>query len=164
MTVRIKDEDIVNMTPVAKSKELEERKQNCIVFTIMGEHDALVDINGHDDKDGYPILYDTKDNKNKTVNANMLENAYAESIMGESGVLSYYVKIDGRGFLYNPRGMYTPVQSARHGNTNTGTKGIKKANSAWKFIRVNNRVFENYIMFLKTKSERFLTVGQREVI
>jgi hypothetical protein len=68
----------------------------------------------------------------------------------------YFVKIGTYGRLYNPIGMYT------EGNENKFLAKIGR--DEWFFKEVNQRVFDNYLNFLRTKNIAWLNNAEREMI
>ena len=129
-----------------------------LAFTLAGEHDELTDEYGEpvaDDK-GFPLLYDIQNNKTgKITPAEELKNAYAK-VTYTGTKARYYVKRSGSGKFFNPIGTYT---EGRH------TKQLRHAGKAeWEFKEVNNRVFINYLNFLRSRNLAWLLNAEREAI
>jgi hypothetical protein len=102
-------------------------------YTILGETATF-------DSDGYPLT----DNESK---------AFAKKVYNKQ--LSFYVKIGLNGKIYNPMGMFS------EGGHNKFLAKLGKPE--WKFTKVNNKVFDMYLNFLKTKNIAWLNNAQREI-
>lgn len=115
----------------------EERNQNdqpeSVLYTVIGQQTSL-------DNDGYPITTNTKDA--------VAKKTYRNQII-------YYIKIGANGKIYNPIGMFS------EGNHNKFLAKLGK--NEWKFTKVNQKVFEMYLNFLKTKNVAWLNNAQREI-
>jgi hypothetical protein len=92
------------------------------------------------DSDGYPIT--TEESR-----------AFAKKVY--KGQLTYYIKIGPNGKIYNPIGMFS------EGNHNKFLAKLGKPE--WKFTKVNHKVFDMYLNFLKTKNAAWLNTAQREM-
>lgn len=129
-----------------------------LTFTIKGEEDELTDEYGEPvaGEKGFPLLYDIQNNKTgKITPAEELKNAYAK-VTYTGTKARYYVKRSGSGKFYNPIGTYT---EGRH------TKQLRHAGKAeWEFKEVNNRVFLNYLNFLRSRNLAWLLNAEREAI
>lgn len=112
------------------------------VYTYWGEHEYL-------DEDGYPMLNieDIEDVFNST-------DAYAIKFI-RGAKTNYYVKRGKHGRLYNPIGMYS------EGNSKKQLKHAGKPE--WNFNPTNEKIFNYYINFLKTKNAAWLNNAEREV-
>lgn len=104
-------------------------------YTVIGEQEFL-------DEDGYSRV---NENSNRI---------YAKSV-GSEGVVKYYVKSSKYGQLYNPIGLYSEGKHNRY-NKILGA-------DEYKFKRVNARIFELYINFLKTKNIAWINNAEREI-
>jgi len=104
-----------------------------VLYTMLGKQTHL-------DSDGYPIT--TK-----------LEDAVAKKTY--TSQMNFYIKIGANGKIYNPMGMFS------EGNHNKFLAKLGK--NEWKFTRVNQKVFDMYINFLKTKNTAWLNNAQREI-
>jgi len=112
-----------------------------IGFTIFGKHDRLTDIYGEEQENGYPVC----DNK---------ENEYAMiKYVGDSPP-RYFVRMDSRGELYNPNGIY-------EGGANKYLKHTGKPQ--WELKETNSKIFNFYLNFLKTKNQAWLLNANRGV-
>lgn len=103
-------------------------------YTIMGDHDYL-------DEAKNPLA---KTDNDKVV-AKKLVNTKTR----------YFVKAGPYGKLFNPIGLY----SEGHGNRFVAKSG----KNLWSFKEVNNKVFDLYVSFLKTKNTAWLTNAEREM-
>lgn len=83
------------------------------------------------------------------------DKIYAQAKDSEHGGTNYFVKSNRYGKLYNPTGMYTEGQHKRF-NKMIGA-------NEFQFKKVNLRVFELYISFLKTKNVAWLNNAEREL-
>lgn len=104
-----------------------------VFYTILGEDNVF-------DSDGYPVT--TNESK-----------AFAKKIYKNE--LSYYIKIGPNGKIYNPIGMFS------EGGHNKFLAKLGKPE--WKFTKVNHKVFDMYLNFLKTKNIAWLNTAQREL-
>lgn len=115
-------------------KETGDDSDTSVVFyTILGEDSMF-------DSDGYPIT----NNESK---------AFAKKVYKNQ--LSYYLKVGPNGRLYNPMGMFS------EGSQNKFLTRLGKPE--WKFTKVNHKVFDMYLNFLKTKNTAWLNTAQREL-
>lgn len=103
-----------------------------VYYTNLDNHDSV-------DGDGYPVTQNES-------------NAFAKKVYKNQ--LSYYIKMGPNGQLYNPTGMFA------EGNHNKFLAKLGKPQ--WKFTKVNSKVFELYLNFLKTKNIAWLNNAQRE--
>lgn len=114
------------------------RTKQTVCFTIFGQHDELVDIEGNKIENGFPCTEDKEKEMAKIIYVNPPK---------------YYVKVDSSGMLYNPMGLY------EEGLLNKDLKYKKQ----WDYREVNKKVFNLYINFLKTKNQAWLTSANREM-
>ena len=110
-----------------------ENESVIVYYTMIGASDNL-------DAEGYPLAENENDSLAKKV---------------YKGQLSYYIKIGPNGRIYNPIGMFS------EGNHNKFLAKLGKPE--WKFSKVNQKVFELYLNFLKTKNIAWLNTAQREL-
>lgn len=103
-------------------------------FTVLGSHTSL-------DADKNPISADKK---------NAL--AYIKTINDDQ---QYYIKIGTYGKVFNPIGLYS------EGRQNRFLAKIGK--DEYSFTRVNNKVFDMYLNFLRTKNIAWLNNAEREL-
>lgn len=120
-----KDKEAVDYKPV----------QGEVVFTIRGEHDYM-----HED---LPAL-----NDNKKVKAENRKMACAKKVGSR-----YYLKINGRGELFNP------IDS---NHTKTSDK-LENNIPMWKYVNVAYTTFAHYAHFLKTRNQNYLTFARRDL-
>lgn len=104
-------------------------------YTIFGQQEYL-------DQDGYSRVDEDSD------------NIYAKS-MNSNGQTKYYIKCNRYGKLYNPTGMFM------EGNHKRFNKMI--GSNEFNFKRVNLRIFELYLSFLKSKNIAWLNNAEREM-
>ena len=146
------------IVPLVRKPTAATMLKTTLAFTLAGEHDELTDEYGEpvaDDK-GFPLLYDIQNNQTgKITPAEELKNAYAK-VTYTGTKARYYVKRSGSGKFYNPIGTYT---EGRH------TKQLRHAGKAeWEYKEVNNRVFINYLNFLRSRNLAWLLNAEREAI
>ena len=146
------------IVPLVRKPTAATMLKTTLAFTLAGEHDELTDEYGEpvaDDK-GFPLLYDIQNNQTgKITPAEELKNAYAK-VTYTGTKARYYVKRSGSGKFYNPIGTY---EEGRH------TKQLKHAGKAeWEYKEVNNRVFINYLNFLRSRNLAWLLNAEREAI
>lgn len=103
-------------------------------YTIMGDHDYL-------DEAKNPLA---KTDNDKVV-AKKLVNTKTR----------YFVKAGPYGKLFNPIGLYSEGLGNRF--------VAKSGKNLWSFKEVNNKVFDLYVSFLKTKNTAWLTNAEREM-
>lgn len=106
-------------------------------YTSIGEQEFI-------DEDGYSRV------------SEQASNIYAKSLNNNNKETKYYVKSNRYGKLYNPTGMTTEGQHKRF-NKMIGA-------NEFNFKRVNQRIFELYINFLKTKNTAWLNNAERELV
>lgn len=104
-----------------------------VMYTILGNDNTF-------DSDGYPTTTDET-------------QAFAKKIYKNQ--LSFYIKIGPNGKIYNPMGMFS------EGSHNKFLAKLGKPE--WKFTKVNAKVFDMYLNFLKTKNIAWLNTAQREI-
>lgn len=103
-------------------------------YTVLGSHSSL-------DTSGNPIVEDKK---------NAL--AYMKENNGEK---QYYLKVGLYGKVFNPIGLYS------EGKQNKFLSKIGK--EEYVFTRVNEKVFDMYVNFLRTKNIAWLNNAEREL-
>lgn len=105
-------------------------------YTILGSHDYI----------------DDNHNPRSSIET---ESTLAQKITYPSGNIKYFIKIGPYGKIYNPIGMYTE---------GTANKFLTKfGKKAWDFKSVNQKIFELYINFLRTKNIAWLNNAEREM-
>lgn len=103
-------------------------------YTILGKQDYI-------DTNGFPVIAD----KEKSL-------AYTKDINGET---QYFLKVGLYGKVYNPMGLYS------EGKSNKFMAKIGK--NEYNFTRVNRKVFDMYLNFLKSKNIAWLNNAEREL-
>jgi hypothetical protein len=103
-------------------------------YTILGKQDYI-------DTDGFPII----NNKEHSL-------AYTKNINNE---IQYFLKVGLYGKIYNPMGLYS------EGKSNKFMAKIGK--NEYNFTRVNRKVFDMYLNFLKSKNIAWLNNAEREL-
>ncbi len=112
------------------------------VYTVFGKHDYL---DGHD----FPILGDESDN----VLAEDRDLAFAKEVSVDGRNSHYYIRRASNGRLFNPNGM----DEGRH-NKFLHHSGKRE----FEYHQVNQRVFNFYKDFLKSKNPAHLRNAERE--
>lgn len=103
-------------------------------FTVLGKHDFL----------------DESDNPR----TNNEKNAYAY-YKNNDGDTQYFIKVGLYGKIYNPIGLYS------EGKANKFLSKVGK--NEFTFTRVNQKVFDLYVNFLRTKNVAWLNNAEREL-
>jgi hypothetical protein len=103
-------------------------------YTVLGSHSSL-------DDEGNPIC----NNKNKSLAYTKLHNNDKQ----------YYLKVGTYGKIFNPIGLYS------EGRQNKFLSKVGKEEYA--FTKVNSKVFDMYLNFLRTKNIAWLTNAEREL-
>jgi hypothetical protein len=103
-------------------------------YTIIGSHASI-------DENGYPLVQD----KNKSL-------AYIKKV---DNVNQFYLKVGSHGKIYNPIGLYS------EGRSNKFMAKIGK--NEYNFTRVNQKAFDMYLNFLKSKNIAWLNNAEREI-
>jgi hypothetical protein len=104
-------------------------------YTVLGKHDFL-------DENNNPR---TKNEK----------NAYAYSKINNDSDTQYFVKVGLYGKIFNPIGLYS------EGKANKFLSKVGK--NEFSFTRVNQKVFDMYVNFLRTKNVAWLNNAEREL-
>jgi len=104
-------------------------------YTVLGKHDFL-------DENNNPR---TKNEK----------NAYAYSKINNDSDIQYFVKVGLYGKIFNPIGLYS------EGKANKFLSKVGK--NEFSFTRVNQKVFDMYVNFLRTKNVAWLNNAEREL-
>jgi hypothetical protein len=103
-------------------------------YTVFGSHVSL-------DGDGNPL----SDNQNNSL-------AYTKTNNKET---QYYIKVGTYGKIFNPIGLYS------EGRQNKFLSKVGK--KEYVFTRVNSKVFNMYLNFLRTKNMAWLNNAEREL-
>ena len=111
----------------------QDTEPSTVLYTMLGTQTHL-------DTDGFPVTTSEK-------------NAVAKKVYKNQ--TTYFIKIGVNGQIYNPMGMFS------EGNHNKFLAKLGK--SEWKFTKVNQKVFDMYLNFLKTKNIAWLNNAQREI-
>ena len=112
-----------------------EDKYEYSYYTLFGDHND-VDDNGNPTTDNLEnaLAYNKKTNKEE----------------------SFYLKVGAYNRIFNPIGLFSEGKSNKF-DSKTGKK-------EYDFTRVNKRVFDWYINFLRTKNLSWLNNAERELI
>lgn len=122
-----------NIFKIQNNKEPE--NSSYIYYTILGSQSEL-------DNDGNPICDDKKSCL-----------AYIKNYGPNNS--QYYIKVGTYGKIFNPIGLYS------EGKQNKFLSKIGK--EEYTFERVNKKVFEMYLSFLRTKNIAWLNNAEREL-
>ena len=106
-------------------------------YTVIGQHDFM-------DDDKHPMLDTADDNK-----------LMAEKITYNDGREAFYVRVGTYGKLYNPIGMHSEGRLKKY--------MAKFGKKEWTMKKVNPKVFEFYVSFLKTKNLAWFNNAEREM-
>lgn len=109
-------------------------KPDVILYTLFGRHKEI-------DEEGNPIVYD----ENK---------AYAKQVLQGTRYV-YFVKVGNSGHLFDPLGLYASREESKLSMTR-GKPEIR-------FVQTNQKVFDHYIAFLRTKNKAHLSYATREM-
>lgn len=104
-------------------------------YTIFGKHDSLND-------NGNPVISPHS------------EEVLAKATVGDKKI--YWVKVGSHGRIFNPIGMYS------EGKQNKFTS--RSGKNEYEFRKVNKRVFDMYVNFLRTKNLAWLNNAERELL
>lgn len=109
---------------------------NYTYYTLFGQHDTL-------DGDGNPLTTEEK-------------RGYAYSRVNNSNKTeTYFLKVGLYGKVFNPIGLYS------EGKENKFLSKIGK--NEYNFTKVNKKIFDMYINFLRTKNLAWLNNAEREM-
>jgi hypothetical protein len=118
------------------NKEHQEETNSYQRYTLFGQHENL-------DTEGNPITFKEK-NTYAYIKTNKTNNKQ-----------NYYIKIGLYGKIYNPIGLYS------EGKANKFLSKVGK--NEYNFGKVNQRVFDMYLNFLRTKNIAWLNNAEREL-
>lgn len=108
-------------------------------FTLYGNHD-FIDNNG-----------------NPRANQNNTKNILAKQISSDNtNQTYYYIKVGAHGRIFNPIGMYSEGKQQKFLS--------KIGKNEFEFEKVNQKTFELYLNFLRTKNIAWLNNAEREMI
>lgn len=114
----------------------EEKTRKVYTYTILGKHDSF-------DDDNNPII----DEESKDV--------LAKKIVASDTKTRYLIKVGPHGRIYNPIGIFS------EGRGNNFSK--RSGKPEWEFTEVNQKVFDIYLCFLRTKNVAHLNIAEREL-
>lgn len=104
-------------------------------YTVFGQHSSM-------DEDGNPMCEDNK-------------KTYAYKRINQiNNSETYFVKVGLHGKMFNPMGLYS------EGKENKFLAKVGK--NEYTFVKVNGKVFDMYINFLRTKNAAWLNNAERE--
>lgn len=122
-----------NIFQINKNKQ--EDTYEYLYFTILGEHSSY-------DDEGNPLCKDKK-------------KAYAyKRVNSVDNSETYFIKTGSHGKIFNPMGLYS------EGKANKFLAKIGK--TEYTFSKVNQKVFDMYLNFLRTKNTAWLNNAERE--
>lgn len=117
------------------------------VYTIMGKQDGA-------DENGIPVLYDgiheRPNHPDVIIYAESSDDAYAKKTFNGNRS-RFYIKANHQGEFYSPLGIYEEK----------GATQLRHGEPMWKFREVNQRIFDMYASFLKTKNIAWLKNAER---
>jgi hypothetical protein len=123
------------MSDIFHPKKQNETSKQTLYYTIVGKQ------TGFDEDNNPTVESDTSD-------------VLAKKIISDAKS-RFYIKIGPFGKIYNPIGIFSEGR---------GNKYLKKAGKEeWPFEEVNNRVFNLYLSFLRTKNQAHLNMAEREL-
>ena len=106
------------------------------------EYFTLIDLTDIFDKEGNPK---TKEDS---------KYIFAKKTLRKDGSIKYAILLSNQNKLYNPMSIYDPDKS------NHFLEKVCRSNS--RFIEVNQKTFDYYLGFLKTKNTALLSNAERE--
>lgn len=127
----------------------EYEEEDVVVYTIIGKEDFK------DDK-GHPILTSAQGKRRgrvREVEAEERPEAYAKREFSNNKWF-YYVKVDARGRIYNPIGMYSE----------TVHRKSDSKRPSYEFREVSEETFYFYVRFLTTKNATWIVRAEREIV
>lgn len=132
---------------------LQTSKEDSVFYTISGQEDFL-------DEEGNPVV---KDGQSDKVYAKAINNRKPREIkiQNNSGLnkisYSFYIKVSPESIPYNPKKLHSVTDNNSLSFVN------EKCKSGWFFKEVPKSIFDKYLLFLKTKSIKWLKETQREL-
>lgn len=115
-------------------KDIEPDSAEYTYYTVFGSHSDI-------DTDGNPLC----ESKDKSL-------AYTKNF---NNTKQYYLKIGTYGKIFNPIGLYS------EGRQNKFLSKVGK--NEYSFTKVNSKVFDMYLNFLRTKNIAWLNNAEREL-
>lgn len=133
------------------------RNTNIDIFQPLGDKETLTDqVSTNTDESAYYTMIGDHDfldeAKNPLANVDN-DKVVAKRLVGNK--IRYFVKAGPYGKLFNPIGLYSEGRGNRF--------MAKSGKNLWSFKEVNNKVFDLYVSFLKTKNTAWLTNAEREM-
>ncbi len=123
------------MSDIFHPKKVEQSHRSAAYYTIVGKQTSF-------DTDENPVLDSDG------------PNVLAKKITTDNRS-RFYIKVGPFGKIYNPIGIFSEGR---------GNKYLKQAGKEeWPFEEVNNRVFNLYLSFLRTKNQAHLNMAEREL-
>ena len=126
---------------IDEEKQEYESSRTCLSYTIVGKEEYL-------DDDGYPRI-DKEEDIN--VHAKLIHTKHEHT-----ETTRFLAKCNKRGRLFNPLGLYDEGKTLR--------RKRHAGKDEWSFREVSQKVFANYIDFLKSKNLSYLHIADREVL
>lgn len=105
------------------------------LYTIIGKHQFL--------------------DKNKNPRTNTETNDTCAKKISSGSSVKFFIKTGIYGKIYDPIGLYSEGTSAKF--------LARAGKKAWDYKQVNNKVFDMYLSFLRTKNKAWLTNAEREL-
>ena len=121
--------------PSSRFSKQEEKDTTTEYYTIVGSEEFV-------DDQGYPKI------------ANESKNTFAKKTTRKNGSMKYSIRLNNSGKLSNPTSVY--------GQEKDQTFLDKVCRSNDRFKEVNQKVFDLYMNFLKTKNIAYLNNAERE--
>ena len=116
-------------------KPEEDQSRTVYTYTILGKQQSF-------DNDNNPLVSEDS----KDVLAKKIE--YSDRTR-------YFIKVGAHGKIYNPIGIFS------EGRGNNFSKRTGKPE--WDFTEVNQKIFDMYLSFLRTKNVAHLNIAEREL-
>jgi len=116
-------------------KPEEDQSRTVYAYTILGKQQSF-------DQDNNPLVSE----ESKDALAKKIE--YADRAR-------YFIKVGAHGKIYNPIGIFS------EGRGNNFSKRTGKPE--WDFTEVNQKIFDMYLSFLRTKNVAHLNIAEREL-
>jgi len=133
------------------------RNTNFDIFKPLGDSETLTDHTSitNDTSAYYTMIgdHDYLDEAKNPLANNDNDKVVAKRLVGTK--TRYFVKSGPHGKLFNPIGLYSEGRGNRF--------MAKSGKNLWAFKEVNNKVFDLYVSFLKTKNTAWLTNAEREM-
>lgn len=122
-----------------KQQNINATTTESMYFTLYGNHDFI------------------DDNGNPRANQNNTKHILAKQINSDNkNQTYYYIKVGAHGRIFNPIGMYSEGKQQKFLS--------KIGKNEFEFEKVNQKTFELYLNFLRTKNIAWLNNAEREMI